>query len=277
VARTTYPLAVPSTDGRTVTLTKAPERIVSLSPGSTEILFAIGAGGAVVGTDRFSDFPEQVKALPRIDYSNPNVEAVAALRPDLVIAATRQRTLVPTFEQAGFRILLLEEPSTVTGVIERVRLIGGIVDRVGPAEEMAGRMQARVAAVTDKVKGLSAGPRVYHEIDPKRFSAAPSSFVGDLYTLLKARNVAPAGASAFPQMSDEAIIQADPEVIVLGDGQFPGGTPDDVKRRPGWTVITAVKNDRVYAVEDSLVSRPGPRIVEGLEQVAKLLYPERFP
>ena len=126
------------------------------------------------------------------------------------------------------------------------------------------------------MKAIPAGPRVYHEIDPKLFSAAPSSFVGDLYTLLKARNVAPTGGTAFPQMTAEAIISADPEVIVLGDGQFPGGTPDEVRRRPGWAVISAVKNDRVYAVDDNLVSRPGPRVVDGLEQVAKLLYPELF-
>jgi iron complex transport system substrate-binding protein len=276
VARTSYPLSVPTSDGRSVTLARAPERIVSLSPGNTEILFAIDAGSAVVGVDRFSDFPEQVKALPRIDYSNPNVEALAALRPDLVLASGRQRMLVPTFEQAGFKVVPLEEPSTVAGVLERIRLMGRMVDRIGPAEELAGRMQERVTAVTERVKGVSGGPRVYHEIDPKLFSAAPSSFVGDIYTLLKAQNIAAGASSPFPQLTAEAIIQADPEVIVLGDGLFPGGTPEEVKRRPGWSVISAVRTNRVYPVDDNTVSRPSPRVVEGLEQIAKLLYPDLF-
>ncbi len=177
---TAYPLTVSSSDGRSVTLSKAPERIVSLSPSQTETLFAIGAGDAVVGTDRFSDYPEAAKALPKIDYSNPNVEALAALRPDLVIAATRQKLLAPTLEQAGLKVLLLEEPASLGGVIERIRLAGQITDRSVPADELASRMQERITAITQKVSGVVIGPRIYHEIDPKLFAAGPSSFVGDL-------------------------------------------------------------------------------------------------
>jgi iron complex transport system substrate-binding protein len=98
-----------------------------------------------------------------------------------------------------------------------------------------------------------------------------------MYTLLKAQNIAAGASTPFPQLTAEAIIQADPEVIILGDGLFPGGTPEETKRRPGWSVISAVKNNRVYPVDDNAVSRPGPRVVEGLEQVAKLLYPSLFP
>jgi iron complex transport system substrate-binding protein len=275
-AASAYPLSVPASDGRTVTLSRRPERILSLSPGQTETLFAIGAGGQVVATDRFSDFPEAARALPKVEYTNPNVEAIVALRPDLVTAAVRQRALVPLLEQAGLKVLLLEEPGTVAGVIERIRLLGKVTDHTAQAEELAASLQARVTAVTQKVAGVGAGPRVYHEIDPKLYSASPSSFVGDLYTLLKAQNIAAGAGTAFPQLSAEAIIAADPEVIVLGDGMFPGGTVDDVRRRPGWSTISAVKNNRLYALEDSLVSRPGPRVVDGLEQVARLLYPDLF-
>lgn len=276
VARTTYPLSLTGSDGRSITLQKAPTRMVSLSPGHTEILFAIGAGGQVVGTDRFSDYPEAAKALPKVEYSNTNLEALVALRPDLVLATTRQRNLVATFEQAGLRVLFLEEPASVTEVISRVRLLGEATDHPSEAHALAGRLQARVDAVVEQVRGMSIGPRVYHEVDPKLYSAAPNSFVGDIYTLLKAQNIAANSTSPFPQLAAEAIIRADPEVIVLGDSQLPGGTPEEVKRRPGWDVITAVKQDRVYAVEPNLVSRPGPRVVDGLEQVARHLYPERF-
>ena len=275
-ARSIYPLTVPSLDGRSLTLTRAPERIVSLSPGHTEILFAIGAGEKLVGADRFSDFPEAAKALPKIDYSNPNLEALVALRPDLVIASGRQRMLLPAFEQAGLKVLLVEEPGSVAGVLERIRLLGQVTDHVPQAEDLAARLQERVTAVTEKVKEITAGPRVYHEIDPKLYSAAPNSFIGNLYVLLKAQNIAQSGTSPFPQLTAEAIIQADPEVILLGDGRLPGGAPDEVKRRAGWGVISAVKSNRVYPVEDNLVSRPGPRVVDGLEQVARLLYPELF-
>jgi iron complex transport system substrate-binding protein len=274
--RLLYPLTVPGTDGRSVTFLGAPGRIVSLSPGHTEILYAVGAGGQLAGTDRFSDYPEAAKALPKIDYSNPNMEALVALRPDLLIASGRQRNQVPAFEQAGLRVLLLEEPGSVAGVLERIRLLGRITGHPEEGETLASRLQERVTAVTDRLTGVSGGPRVYHEIDPKLYSAAPSSFVGDLYVLLKAQNIAPSGGNSFPQLTAEAIIRADPEVIVLGDGIFPGGTPEEVKRRPGWSTISAVRNNRVYPVDDNTVSRPGPRVVDGLEQVARMLYPDQF-
>jgi iron complex transport system substrate-binding protein len=271
-----FPLTVSVSDGQAVTLTRAPQRIVSLSPGHTEILFAIGAGGQVAGTDRFSDYPEEAKTLPKVEYSNTNVESLVALQPDLVIAAGRQRNLTPVFEQAGLTVLHVEEPGSVAGVVERVRLLGRVTGQEAGAEAVASRIEERISAVTDKVASVSAGPRVYHEIDPKPFAAAPNSFVGDLYTLLKAQNVVPKGESAYPQIGVEAVIEANPEVIVIGH-RLPAGAPDEVRRRPGWNVVSAVKSGRIYVVEDNLVSRPGPRVVEGLEQVARALYPDRFP
>lgn len=273
--RSIYPLTVPADEGRSVTFTRAPQRIVSLSPGHTEILFAIGAGGQVAGTDRFSDYPEAAKALPKLEYSNTNVEAVVALQPDLVIAAGRQRNLVPVFEQAGLRVLPMEEPGSIAGVLDRIRLMGQITDHPAEAETLAATLESRIGAVTEKVAPVTAGPRVYHEVDPKPFAAASNSFVGDIYTLLRSRNIVPVSESAYPQISAEAIISADPEVIVIGH-RLPDGAPDAVKRRPGWNVISAVKHNRIYVVEDNLVSRPGPRVVDALEQVARQLYPELF-
>jgi iron complex transport system substrate-binding protein len=273
--RSVYPLTVPTGEGQSVTFTRAPQRIVSLSPGHTEILFAIGAGGQVAGTDRFSDYPEAAKALPKLEYSNTNVEALVALQPDLVIAAGRQRSLVPVFEQAGLRVLPMEEPGSIAGVIERIRLMGRITDHSAEAESLAATLESRIGAVTERVAAVTAGPRVYHEVDPKLFAAASNSFVGDIYALLRARNIVPVSESAYPQISAEAIISADPEVIVIGH-RLPAGAPDEVKRRPGWNVVSAVKHNRIYTVEDNLVSRPGPRVVDALEQVARLLYPDLF-
>jgi iron complex transport system substrate-binding protein len=174
------------------------------------------------------------------------------------------------------RVLLLDEPGSVRGVLERIRVLGQITGHPEEAHALAASLDERVRAITDRIASVTSGPRVYHEIDPKLYSAGPSSFVGDLYTLLKAQNIAPAGSNSFPQLTAEAIIRADPEFIILGDGLFPGGTPEEVKRRPGWSTISAVKTDRVYPVDDNAVSRPGPRVVDGLEQVARLLYPDRF-
>lgn len=272
-----FPLTLQSSDGRSLTLPRPAQRIVSLSPGHTEILFAIGAGAAVAGADRFSDYPEATQSLPKVDYTNPNIEALVAMRPDLVIASTRQRTQVPAFEAARLTVVLLEEPSTVREVVERVRMLGRITGQTGAAEQLSTAMEARITAITDRLAPISAGPRVYHEIDPKLYSAGPESFVGDLYTLLKAQNIAQGAATSFPQLTAEAILAADPEVIILADSRFPGGSPEEARARPGWNTLAAVRTGRVYAVEDDLVSRPGPRIVDGIEQLARVLYPALFP
>lgn len=275
-AAVSFPLTTQSNDGRLVTFAKAAERIICLSPGNTEIFYAIGAGKSVIATDQFSDYPAEAKALPKIDYSNPSVESIVALKPDLVIAATRQKELVPAFEQVGLKVLLLEEPAAIDGVLARVTLQGAITNRPQEAAALVAEMQGKLKSVTDRVASVSGGPRVYHELDPGLFSVAPNSFIGDMYTRLKARNIAQGAAGAFPQLSAEAIIAADPEVIVLTDAKYPGGSPDEVKKRSGWSAISAIKSNRLYAIEGDLVSRPGPRIVEGFQQIAKALYPDLF-
>lgn len=263
-------------DGRVVTLEGPPKRIISLSPGITENLFAIGAGGNVVAVDRFSDFPEAVRSLPKVDYTSPNVESVLALNPDLVIASSRQRNVVPSFEQAGLRVWTLDEPASLASTVDQVRLIGTATNASAKANALADAMQARMDAIAAKIGSLDGGPRVYHEIDPKLFSAASNTFVGDFYRLLKAQNIAASAVTPFPQLTDEAIIAADPEVMILTDAKFMAGGADEVRGRPGWTAITAIRTGRVYELDDDLLSRPGPRVIDGLEQLAQALYPELF-
>lgn len=272
----TYPQTIQGSDGHTVTLARPPQRIVSLAAGYTEILFAVGAGGQIVAVDRFSDYPEATRSLPRLEYTNPSLEALAALQPDLVLLGARQRSSAATFEQAGLRVLLLNEPDSVAGVLERVRQISQLTGHAAEGEALVRSMQSRIDAVVRAVQGASSHPKVYHELDANLFSAAPNSFVGDLYTLLNARNIAPAGPNPYPRLTNEAIIAANPDVIVLADGTQPGSTPDDVKRRPGWDVIAAVRTGRIYVIDTSIVSRPGPRIIDALEILARDLYPDRF-
>ena len=269
-----FPMSVEGSDGRSLTLTQAPRRIICLSPGHTEILFAIGAGPQVVATDRFSNYPEAAKALPKVEYTKPSIEALAGFRPDLIITSARQKDSIPAIQAAGLPVVLLEEPVSVQGVLERVRLFGRVTGRSAEAEQLASGMEARVRAVTERVAGVERGPRVYHELSPQLHTATPSSFVGDLYTLLKARNIAEGGPGPFPQLSQEVIVQRDPEVIVLAQAQ--GTSVDQVRSRPGWSAVTAVRTGRIYQLTQEQVdwvSRPGPRVVDGLELLLKLLYP----
>ena len=271
----TYPLTVQRSDGKSITIEAAPQRIASLSPGATEVFYAIGAGPQLIATDMQSDYPAEAARTTKLDAFQPNLEAIAGVEADLIFLANNQDDVVGALDALDKTVLYVEVPDDLAGVIEQVRLLGRVSGHVDEAESLAREMESRVQAVQDRLEGVTAGPRVFHELDNTLFTAAPDSFVGDLYSILKAQNIAAGAPTPYPQLTQEEVIARDPEVIILADEEF-GETPDAVKARPGWSAISAVKNDRIYGVDPDLVSRPGPRVVEGLEQLARLLYPERF-
>jgi iron complex transport system substrate-binding protein len=270
-----YPLTL--TDGldRSVTLEAAPQRIASLSPAATEILFAIGAGDQVVAVDKFSDYPPEAAMRQQLDAFQPSVEAIAGAQPDLVLVFYDPGNLVDGLTNANVTAFFLDTPTSVAEVLEQIRLLGEATGHRQEGEELAQSMQQEVTAIEERLADVEQGPRVFHEVDDQLYTVAPSSFVGDLYAILKAQNIAAGTDQAYPQLSQEAIIEADPEVIILGDTAG-GESPETVKARPGWGSISAVTNNRIYSVDPDIVSRPGPRLVDALETLAQMLYPERF-
>ena len=271
-----FPLTIEDSDGTAVTLDAPPRRIVSYSPGATEILFAIGAGGRVVATDEFSDYPEAARRLPRLAYSDPDPEAALALAPDLVLMAGQQRARVGQFRDLGMTVLFLDEAVDVEGVIADVETFGEFTGAREQAAALAASMRARAGAVAAAVADAGPGPRVFFELTADLYTAGPDTFVGNLLTLAGAENVAAGAETRFPQLSAEAVVAAAPEVVLLADAEW-GESRETVCARPGWDAIPACVSGRVHPVGGDLVSRPGPRVVDGLEQVARLLHPERFP
>lgn len=270
-----FPLTVTGDDGRSLVLLKPPRRIISLSPGHTEILFAIGAGERIVGVDDYSDFPAEAQQLPRVGYSNPDLERIVALDADLVIVVTRQRRALAELERLGVPSLFLSEAEDLDGLLHGIVRLGEVTDRRGPTEALVGEMRRRIDAVTNRLEGV-AGLAVFYELSPQLHTAAPSTFIGDMLTRLRLKNVAAGAATPFPQLSQEQIVAGDPEVILLGDYQT-GQNAATVSARPGWSGLRAVRSGRIIAVENlDIVHRPGPRVVEGLEMLARLLYPDRF-
>ena len=271
-----FPLELQDDARRTIRLEAPPEAIASLSAGHTEILYALGAGDQIVAVDKTSDCPLAATRLPQVDAFSPSPESIAALEPDLVVLFFDPGGLRESLEQLGIPILFLNTPESVEGVFEQAQLLGRATGHREEAEELVAGMRERIGAVTEQLADVQQGPSVFHEVDSTYYTAGPGSFVGDLYDLLKARNIAEATGQPYPQMSGEAIIEADPDVIVLAD-EDAGESPETVAARPGWGQVAAVKEGRVYAVDPDIVSRPGPRLVEALETLARLLYPERFP
>jgi len=270
-----YPLTLTDSKSRSVTLETAPQAIASLSPAATEILFAIGAGDQVAAVEMFSNYPPEAQSLPQLDAYEPSVEAIAGEQPDLVLVYFDPGNLVDGLERAGLTVMFLEPPTSVDGVLEQIRLLGEATGHPQQADDLVATMQQSITDIQEQLVDVEEGPRLFHELDNLLFTVAPDSFVGDLYTILKAQNIAAGTDQAYPRLSQEAIIEADPEVIILADTGG-GESVETVKARPGWGSISAVQNDRIYVVDPDIVSRPGPRLVDALGTLAQALYPERF-
>lgn len=271
-----FPMTIKQSDDVDLEIAAPPKRIVSLSTHSTEDLCSIGAGDQLAAVEGYANCPAGSKVKPELDAFKPNLEAIVGYQPDLVYVSSDQDGIVEALRRVGTPVLYLKLPSSLNQVVQQIELFGRISDHDSEAQALVTSMRARIAAVTSEVQDVASGPRVYHELDPTYFSAAPNSFVGDFYTVLKAQNIAAGAENEYPQLSAEVIVERDPEVIVLADE--PGGiTADSVTARPGWSNISAVRNRRVCEIEPTLVSVPGPRVVDGLDALAKCLYPDRFP
>ncbi len=271
-----FPLEISDSVGNTVTLEAPPRRVVSLSAGHTEILYALGAGGQVGAVDNTSDCPEATAGLPKIDAFTPSVEAIAELEPDLVVIFFDPGDLQSSLQGLDIPVINLASPSSVEGVYDQIGLLGEATGHAIDAARLIADMQAAVQEIRSEIGDLVGAPTVFHEIDNTYYTAGPGSFIADLYDILGAENIADATGQPFPQMSAEAIIEADPEVIILAD-EDAGESSDTVRGRPGWGSVSAVRNDRVHVIDPDIVSRPGPRLVEALRTLAAYLYPELFP
>ena len=271
-----FPLEISDSVGNTVTLEAPPLRIASLSAGHTEILYAIGAGDQVAAVDSTSDCPQEANDLPKVDAFSPSVEAIADLEPDLVIIFFDPGDLQSSLQGLDIPVLNLASPSSVEGVYDQIELLGEATGQVDEATDLVADMRTAIQGIRSEIGDVADAPTVFHEIDNTYFTAGPGSFIADLYDILGAGNIAEATGQPFPQMSVEAIIEADPEVIILAD-EVAGESPDTVRDRPGWGSVSAVRNSRIHVVDPDIVSRPGPRLVEALRTLAAYLYPELFP
>src|SRR5512138_1019974 len=264
--------------GREVKLNGPAQRVVSMAPSNTEILFAIGAGSQVVGRDALSDFPEDAKKVTDIGstFDALNTEQIVALKPDLVLAAEiNPPELVKQLEGLGLTVYYLKNPHTLEEMYGNLEIVAQLTGHEKEAGTLIESLKKRVAAVDEKIAPLSSRPSIFYEIDStdpsKPFTAGKDTFITLLIERAGGHNIA-ADLDGYPQMSLEQIVAADPNFIILGDATWGGVTPEMVASRPGWENLSAVKNGNVLPFDDNLVSRPGPRLVDGLEQLAKLFH-----
>lgn len=268
---------------RSVTLAGPARHVVSLAPSNTEILYALGAGSVLAGRDDFSDYPPQATQVPSIgsEYPHVNAEAIVALHPDLVLAAgVTSPDDVAALAKLGLTVYATSNAGSLDDIYKDIQAVGTLVGATDKANELVKSMQARVEAVKTKAATVSLHPIVFYELDAtdpaKPWTAGPGSFVDQLITLAGGTNAGNIATDKYAQLSLEQLVSQNPDIIVLGSATFGGQTPALVAARPGWQNIKAVKNHAVYTFDDNLVSRPGPRVVDGLEKLAALIHPETF-
>jgi iron complex transport system substrate-binding protein len=272
-----FPLTITDDMGNEVTIEAEPQRIVSMAPSHTQLLYALGLGDKVVGVTEYCSYPPEAQEKPKVGgFSDIDLEQAVGLDPDLVLGTSiHAQSVGPALVERGLKVVLIN-PETVDDVLEKIVLVGRVTGREEAATALADELRGRIEATMDKAQKAGSKPRVYWELSNDLYTAGPGSFIDDLITRAGGINIAADAKEQWPQLNLEALILADPEVIVLADHPY-GETAEKVKARPGWADISAVKNDRIVEVlDDDLVSQPGPRVAEALEFVAKALHPELF-
>jgi iron complex transport system substrate-binding protein len=274
----TWPLTLIDDEGTEVVIPDRPERVISLSPANTEITFALGAGDRLLGGTDFDDFPAgEVERLTHVaTFNGVLMEQVVALEPDLVLAAGNFFTPpadIARMRELGYPVVVVYA-ETVEEVLGDIELIGDALGEGDAAREMTAGMQAQIDEVTTAVATLGDRPSVFYQIgsEPEIYAPAPGSFIADMVEMAGGEPITTTDPNVFA-IPVEQLIAADPEVIVVGDALY-GMCPADVMARPGWSVMAAVKNGDVRALDDTVVTRPGPRLGQGLANLARAIHPE---
>jgi iron complex transport system substrate-binding protein len=276
-------IVVKDGEGSEFRLDKPAQRIISLAPSNAEILYAIGAGKQMIAREDFTNYPAEVKSLPSVGGSTGkyNLEEVTKLQPDLILASPLTAVdVVKALKDITPNVYIVPNPTSLDGLYANLNTVGLLTGHQAEAQKLAGELRGRVKAVQDKLAGVTEKPKVFYELDAtdpaKPWTAGPGTFIDLLIGMAGGQNIGASLKGDWAQLSQEELIVQNPDVILLGDSLYGGIKPNQVAARPGWNAINAVKNSRVLEFNDDLVSRPGPRMVQGLEELAKILHPEAF-
>ena len=265
-----FPVTIAEAGGASVTITKQPQRIVSLSPTATEMLFAIAAGGQVVAVDDQSTFPPNAP-LTKLSGFQPNVEAIAAYAPYLVVAADDTGGIVHGLSALKVPILIEPAAKNLDDSYRQIQQLGAATGRVTDASALEKKMRSDLAAIVASLPKPARQLKIYHELDDTYYSATSATFIGQVYELLGLKNIADGATAAapdYPQLSAEYIVSSSPDLIVLADTKCCHQDMSTVAARPGWSSIAAVKSGQVVGVDDDIASRWGPRVVDFLRAIA---------
>lgn len=258
---------------RTISLNAPAQRIISLSPAITEMIYAIGAQQQLIGDAQYCDYPAAAKKLPKFgSFDTVNAELVVAAKPDLVLlAAGVQQNFLPQLEQAGVKVAVLDAHN-LAQIWGNIRLAGKISGKEQAADALADKLAKRVSHLAKLAAATNERPGVFFEVWPDPLmTAGDGTFISDLIGLAGGRNIAQGKVKGFGQFSREILVAANPDIYLLSSH---GDKPESLQKRSGFTELGAVKQGKIHIVDDDLVTLPGPRIVDGLAELVGIIHPE---
>ena len=267
------PITVTDDSGAEVTLEQPAERIVSLAPANTEIAFAVGAGDKVVAGTSYDDYPEEAKALPKIgDFANPNLEKIASFSPDLVLAAAGlQDKVLAQLQELGVQVYVVD-PKTYDGTVATIANVGKLAGTEDGAAAVTAEMTAAKEEVQALVGDLPPATTFLEIYSEPLMTAGSGTFIDDMIALAGGENIGATAGEGFPNFSTEVLVETDPAVYIADSGSM--SDPGDITKRAGFAELTAVKDGKVYVIDDNIIARPGPRLAEGLRALAGYIHPE---
>ncbi|WP_196793682.1 ABC transporter substrate-binding protein [Thermoanaerobacterium thermosaccharolyticum] len=272
--KVTFPLKITDFMGRQVTIKKEPKRIVSLSPSTTELIYAIGAGKDVVGVTNYDNYPPEVKSVAKVGgYEGPNIEAILAQKPDIVFASNLSgKDQMETLQKSGIPVVVLEAQN-INQIYDSIKILGEIIGNVEKGNEIINKMKDKIKEINYKVKDLPK-VNVFYVVDTNgNWTAGKGTFIDELITLAGGNNVA-SDANGWAQYSMEKLMQKNPDVIITSQHAT---NANNIKNMPGYKDTKAAKDGKIFIISnDDIVTKPSNRIVLGLEEIAKDLHPEAF-
>ena len=279
---TGFPFSITDDLGREVTIDELPQRLVSLAPSLTEVLFAVGAGPQVVGVTEYCDYPPEALSKDKIggfSAKTISVEKIVSLKPDLVLAAGAiHQPIIDALVAIDIPVVAID-PSDIDAVYESLQLAGRLTGHGEDAARLAGEMKRRIDAVVLAARAIPPEERlrVYWQIwDEPLMTAGPSTFAGQMVELAGGINIFAELTGSYPTISAEEVVKRDPDVIMGPDTHGDKLQPEAFRQRPGWSEIKAVRDGRIHLIEGNIVSRTGPRLADALEAVAVALYPDLY-
>ncbi|NRG47033.1 ABC transporter substrate-binding protein [Bacillus sp. CRN 9] len=277
-----FPVTIVDASDQEVVIEEEPEKIVSLIPSNTEIAFELGLGEKVVGVSDFDNYPEEVNDKEKIGGQEFNVEKIISLDPDVVLAhnsgAHNSEAGLEQLESAGIKVIIVNDAANFEEVYESIKMIGQATGASEEADELVNDLEEKLASIEKQAKAITEDERksVFVEISgaPEIYSAGQNTFINNMLELIHADNVVT--EEGWPKLDEESVIERNPDVIITTYGYYTEDAVGLVLKRNGWQDVTAIKNEQVVDVHSDKVTRTGPRLVEGVEELAKAIYPEVF-